>query len=427
MSATFARVSLSTLSVGTVLSSPIFDPDSAGTKLLGKNIEINEQFLNMLVKRGINNVVVNRRDLARLKAGAPQGIARKADDHSYSQICKTNRATSDIDEEVVGEGFKASIEMPTETVAERLGAPRQDRYDRHHMLETVKKSEQQIAYLDELFVNLIKGSSANDESLEGVCRDSVKSILDDRDMFLCLGLNPFDTEYPARHSLHVCSVAISIGLMLGLDDASLVDLGTGCLIHDVGMKMMPRKVYTEKRKLTPDELTSLAEHPVLTLDALQCPGVRISRVARIVAYQLHERCDGSGYPRGRVVDEIHPLARIAAVADAYVGLVSNRGHRKGLMPYFAIEKLLHDVAGGKFDSKSVRGLLHAVSLFPIGSFVEMSDGQVGRVVRSNGENFTRPIVEIWNARHREYEIDMINLASENSVQIVRATRAPQAA
>ena len=115
----------------------------------------------------------------------------------------------------------------------------------------------------------------------------------------------------------------------------------------------------------------------------------------MVAYQMHERANGSGYPRGRTIEQTHPLARIAAVADSFTALVSARPHRAGMLPYFAVEKLVRDTAKGLFDPQAVRGLLQAVSLFPIGSYVELNDGYVGRVIRSNAFDYTKPIVEAW--------------------------------
>lgn len=427
MSASMARVPISTLTLGTVLTAPIFDPHSAGTKLLGKNVEVDAHFLEQLSKRGIESVVVDKCDLARLQAGVPQGVARRASDHQYLRTARTNHQTIEIDERIACEGFDGDLSLPSTSVKDRLGPTPDSPYEPAEKTEMLARREAQVEYLDGLFVDLLKGNAAADQTLSNVCRDSVKSITDDRDLFLCLGINPFDVNYPARHSLHVCSLAISIGVMLGLDDASLNDLGTGCLIHDVGMKKMSLQVFGEKRKLTDRELVMLAEHPILTLEALACPGVRISRVARIVAYQIHERGDGSGYPRGRSFDEIHPLARIASVADAYVGLVSNRTHRKAMMPYHAIEKILRDVSVGLFDTKAVRGLLHAISLFPIGSFVQTDDHQIARVVRANGESYDKPVVEFWNPKSQCFQSDLVDLSRESSIRIVRASRSPQAA
>ena len=70
-----------------------------------------------------------------------------------------------------------------------------------------------------------------------------------------------------------------------------------------------------------------------------------------------------------------------------MALVSPRPHRPALLPYHAITKMLLDVKEGLFDSTVVRGLLHTVSLFPIGSFVELSDGRVGKTIF--GRSYTR--------------------------------------
>jgi HD-GYP domain-containing protein (c-di-GMP phosphodiesterase class II) len=332
-----------------------------------------------------------------------------------------------MDRDIDSEDFNPQVDVLGTPKVERLDGHRSDHYDPQHKSLEVMRRERQVAYVDDLFAKLIEGAAAETEALSDVCRESIRAIVADKDLFLCLGLNPYDANYPARHSLHVATVAIAIGVVLGLDDEGLTDLGTGCLIHDVGMMKLDKRLYKSKRCLTPSELMKLAEHPVLTLDALASLGVGISRVARIVAYQIHERCDGSGYPRGRTNDEIHGLAKIAAVADAYIGLVSNRAHRRGMLPYFAIQKILESIPLGHFDPKAVRALLHAMSLFPVGSFVETSIGRIGRVVRSNGKAYLSPTIELWNEKHKQFDPDLVNLAEENSLRIVKASPVPKAA
>jgi HD-GYP domain-containing protein (c-di-GMP phosphodiesterase class II) len=161
------------------------------------------------------------------------------------------------------------------------------------------------------------------------------------------------------------------------------------------------------------------------MDAISCSSARISPVAKVVAYQIHERCNGSGYPRGTNGDQLHVLSKIAAVADAYVALLSNRWHRPGMVPYYAMEKMLKDIPTGLFDPKAVRGLLQAVSLFPLGSFVETDDGRIGRVVRATGETYMQPIIEFWNQKHRQYEPDLVNLTEETDIKIKRALVTPK--
>jgi hypothetical protein len=65
-----------------------------------------------------------------------------------------------------------------------------------------------------------------------------------------------------------------------------------------------------------------------------------------------------------------------------------------LMPYAAMECILRQAAAGDFDPQAARALLKVQSLFPIGSYVVLSDGSVARVIRRNQDKFTKPIVKI---------------------------------
>lgn len=424
MPAEFSQVPLSSLQVGSILSAPIFEVGSDRTKLLGKDVQIDSIALRQLESRGVTNVSVSKRDLAAMVAGKPQGNRKKAPDHEYAPASLQTEYSRELDSELASLPPDSLSQQPLDA---RWNDPPLTAYDTEAVREKLAEREAHVSHIDSVFVELIRTGGVDDADLSSVCRKSLTSVLDDKDLFMRLGLNPFDSEYPSRHSLHVCSVAITIGVMLGLDDASLLDLGTGCLIHDVGMLKLDPGLYRNKRQLTQKELATLTQHPILTLEALACPGVELSRVARIVAYQIHERCNGSGYPRGRDSENIHSLAKIAMVADAYVGLVSNRQHRKAMLPYYAIEKILKTIPDGLFDGKAVRGLLHAMSLFPIGSFVETDDGRVARIVRSTGETFTQPIVEFWDTRHKRYDPDLVNLTKEDRVRIKRAIPTPSAA
>jgi hypothetical protein len=97
---------------------------------------------------------------------------------------------------------------------------------------------------------------------------------------------------------------------------------------------------------------------------------------------------------------------------------SPRPHRPGMLPYHAMEKLIRGAREGKFDPESVRAFLHAVSLFPIGSYVEVSDGRIGQVVRANGEDFTRPVVELRRP-HATGDPEVVDLSQWPELKIMR--------
>ena len=165
------------------------------------------------------------------------------------------------------------------------------------------------------------------------------------------------------------------------------------------------------------QIKTLADHPLLTLEMPQV--AELPFCTRVVAYQIHERCNGSGYPRGRMGNQIHELSRIAAVADAFVALAAKRPHREGVQPYHVMLKLLQDVQNGLIDPDAMRGLLRAVSLYPIGSYVQTSDGRVGRVIRSNGDSYDRPILELWNHKKLTEQPSIVNLLENPELSVLR--------
>ncbi len=73
-----------------------------------------------------------------------------------------------------------------------------------------------------------------------------------------------------------------------------------------------------------------------------------------------------------------------------------------------------------FDPQAVRGLLNTVSLFPIGSHVTLSDGRMGRVIRSTAEEYERPIVEVWRGDVAPPNPGVIDLSRRRGLAITGA-------
>ena len=300
--------------------------------------------------------------------------------------------------------------------------------DRPYDTRMVKRFAQLIQrsadQLRKLFASLNAGQPVRLEVVKSISQDGLFRVAEDMDLFVHLGISPTRGGYPSRHSLGVGILAMAIGTTLGWDEDTLLDLGVGCLVHDLGMLGIRRAPYQDKRILLPSELAEVAKHPVLTFELLQRHLDLIPASSRMVAYQMHERCDGSGYPRGYGVDRIHYLTKIAAVADVFVALISPRPHRPGSMPYHALKQILLDTKNGLFDPDVVRALLQTVSLFPIGSYVRLNDGRTGKVIRASDQLYDRPIVEVVKSGDPSHQPGVVDLAAQDEVKIIGALARP---
>lgn len=199
-------------------------------------------------------------------------------------------------------------------------------------------------------------------------------------------------SYIFHHSFNVTLYTLSIGLELKLSQKQLEQLGVGAILHDIGKMLVPEEILLKPGKLTEDEFCEIKKHSEHGFEILR----QLHSVSLIIAhcaYQHHERLDGSGYPRGIKGEDIHPFAKIIAVADVFDAMTSNRVYRKAMLPHQALE-VLYAGSGSLFDSQVIEAFRSSVAMYPNGMIVELNDGRKGIVTDQNKGVTDRPVIRI---------------------------------
>jgi PAS domain S-box-containing protein len=163
--------------------------------------------------------------------------------------------------------------------------------------------------------------------------------------------------YTAGHQRRVTAVARALALELGIEGDSLEALTLGSQLHDLGKLHIPAEILSKPRALTPSELMLVREHVQSSYDLLK--GIDFPWPVADIAYQHHERLDGSGYPRGLKGDQMLPEARILAVADVFEAMSSHRPYRPALGSEAAISELLAH-RGTLYDADAVDACVRLV-------------------------------------------------------------------
>ncbi len=404
-----ARVSIDGLRVGAKLMSPIYD-DQTSLLLIAGGMVLTKQMLTKLTNRGITHVRVSVADLARVTRG-------DGDTAPAPKLKKPIIEPSKILPSPKAEKYKSPWSAGENAFINNVQQPRNVTGIRFQIPELSKKFSTSIVAVQDAFTSLATGGSINGAFLRKSTEDALKELRQDIDLYLMLGLKCDEHSYPYSHSLQTSRLAMAMGAALGLSQEGLMELGLGCLVHDVGMlKVDPTLLNTDK-PLDHIEKLDISKHPIIAFEMLKnIPEVPPG--ARMVAYQMHERMDGSGYPRRRAGVQIHALSRIAMVADCFVAMISPRPHRPPVPPYYAIVELLESAKAHQFDPNAVKALITVVGLFPLGSFVELSDGRIGEVMSNNHEMFSRPIIEAWHRESIEVR-ETIDLSETEDVTIIR--------
>jgi putative nucleotidyltransferase with HDIG domain len=215
-------------------------------------------------------------------------------------------------------------------------------------------------------------------------------------------------NYTFAHSVEMATAAIVVGRKLRMDRGSLKRLARGCLLHDIGKIFVDDEILNKHGPLSGAEQKVMQAHPVFGFDLLQAVQPQDVLVNH-VALQHHERQDGRGYPRGlngtnrverpRFGNEgrILLIAEIAAVADVYDALASERPYRAALAPETVVETL-EAMAGTYLNKELLDVFLSTVPVFPVGMTVRVSAGMMvgyrGVVAKVNRRALDRPTVRL---------------------------------
>jgi putative nucleotidyltransferase with HDIG domain len=198
-------------------------------------------------------------------------------------------------------------------------------------------------------------------------------------------------EYTYSHCLNVAYICLFIAKWLNFEGDVLHGIIQAGLLHDVGKCRIPNSILNKPSVLTDEEFKEIKKHPVYGYRILEKTGdVRPSTA--LAALMHHEKINGKGYPMGITGDKIHLFGKIAAVADIYDAMTSNRVYHKRSSP-FQVFKYLEDLAYGSLDPAIVVSFLRNLAGYYVGDRVTLSDGREGYVVFINPRSISRPIVQ----------------------------------
>ena len=220
---------------------------------------------------------------------------------------------------------------------------------------------------DEQKVNLLRKSSiivmadifAN-PSVENINR-GVKAvsgfvyllIRDPKAYSMLMGLSSHD-PYTLQHSAGVATNSIILANKIGItDEKSLIEVGVGGLLHDIGKTKVKREIINKPGKLDDVEWAEMKQHPKWGFEILR-HNTDVGTRAKLAVLQHHEEPSGSGYPLGLKKDQMDLYAKIVAIADIYNALTTNRPYSNAMPPFEAFklikEKLSHKIDDALFQA-----------------------------------------------------------------------------
>lgn len=223
-------------------------------------------------------------------------------------------------------------------------------------------------------------------------------------------LCPRAFDYLPDHALSTAVLAIAIAARLNWPITDIRLAGLSGLLHDTGMLLLPQTIRTQENELSDLDQSRIFRHPAYSVSMLiSVP--EIPDVVRCAIYRHHERDNGFGYPHGLLARNIGLLPRLLAIADAVSAVCEPRPFRDQPLPHDAITQIIELATEGFYHRPMIRALVESIGLYPIGSYVLLSTGDIATVTGIHPEHPDRPIVSIYhnNGRINKKSVDLMDI------------------
>lgn len=240
-----------------------------------------------------------------------------------------------------------------------------------------------------------------------------------RNVFLFIPRHERNIDEMAVHSVNAALYAMVIGLALQYNRARVKDLAIGLFLINAGMAQIPLYILKKEGNLVERELAQIRTHPMLGYQAVKTLG-NVSEEIAAISLQHHEEFNGGGYPKKLKGIEITEFARIASIADNYEAMLEKKTYRPRYYYYTALKQLVATGAR-KFDPVILRIFISVLSVYPIGSLVQLNDKRVGVVIGTMSGNPMRPVVKLLRDEMNKKikGVEIINLVEEHDYYITQ--------
>lgn len=395
---------------------------TAFEKLLGAREQITLGLLHdTLVLEGVPLTAkadLFRTIVTRLQKGEVQGI-------TFLKGCPQEELRRFV--EILGVGMK-SAEMEQEF--KRRGVSHiflvqllHEEEEKAPLPETVEKAEERVGAgavysraiqtIRKVFQETRLGKVPSLAEVQRTVEDMVGGILKGKYSLLALTMIKSYDEYLFNHSVNVGILSMALGESSGLDATALRELGLGSLLHDLGKIHVPETITRAPRKLTEEEWEIMKRHPMDGMRLLEQMGVQ-SEIALRVVKEHHINHDRTGYPTLAPGEEPHPYSMIVHIADTYDAMTTVRVYQGPADPSQAISRM-KVLAGSAFEPQMLDRFVEMLGIYPPGTVVRLTTGEIAVVTRPGGEDTSRPWTQIVRDREgKSVEGPEVNLMEWDS-------------
>jgi len=257
---------------------------------------------------------------------------------------------------------------------------------------------QTIKTLRSCFKAYTKDQFINAPELEHQVNACLDAVMQNTSAMAWLSRVKSHHNYTSEHSMHVSLLAMVFAVHCGWPKEEARAAGLAGLLFDLGKTRIPKQILNKPSPLSESEWNLVHEHPKWGRYYLQKSG--FSQPVIDAAYYHHERPDGQGYPVKRIGGQTPHIARLIHILDAYDAMISYRPYAQQ-RTVFETTKVLYRGRDSEFDRNLVDQFIEMIGVFPVGTIVELTSGEVAVIIGQNNDARLLPKISIVRDRNKK--------------------------
>lgn len=269
-------------------------------------------------------------------------------------------------------------------------------------------------YIENVFTHYSTHKVIDQNDLSETVQQLCIFIKENRRYILRLTQNPkkSDRNFIVVHAMRTAVLGIAIAMQLHLPLSKMIEVGITCIIHEIGMLRLPPQLYNTSKKLTAGQRTQISRHTVFGYTIVK--DLNFPVTIQLGVLEHHEKENGLGYPRRLSGEKISPIAKIVSVVCTYEAISSPRSYKDERSTFDALLEMIQNREKA-YDDTVLKALLYTVSLYPIGTYVYLSNRKIGVVVDSNQKNPKCPAVQMITEKQADGSDIIVQTSEELSI------------
>ena len=362
--------------------------------ILPKTAEMTDDLIKALRQWGFENVISD----GSISLGGDIGVSKGIEEEENEQ-----------QKEKIGVNVKKAIEDSKHTAVGNSDMAR---------MELVRSVyEEYMNYIESVFTHYATHKEIDQEELSDTVQDLCIFIKEHKRYILRVNatIEAENRNFLIIHTMRTTVLCLAIALQLHLNLSKMIELGVTSILHEIGMLRLPPQLYMTSRKLSVREKAQISKHTLLGYTIIK--DLRFGLPVQLGVLEHHEKENGTGYPRRLTGDKISSNAKIIAVACTYEAISSPRSYKDEKSTFDALLELIQNKEHA-YDGSVIKALLYTVSLYPIGTFVYLSNRKVAEVIDTNPDNPKTPVVQLLTEKEADGSLKTLQIG-ENNINILR--------